>query len=223
MLVKDIRSGSSGSYPSLLDQRQRHAVLQRQRRHQRLRAVEERRHRGGHRAGQGHPSGSSGSTPSLLTASTARCSSAPPTARPATSCGRATGRRPAPLVKDIRSGSANSYPAYLTNVNGTLLFRATDGATGYELWKSDGTAAGTVLVKDIRSGSSNSYPRSLKVFNGQVYFRAFDDTHGYELWRSDGTSSGTVLLQDIWSGTTGSIPRTSHRPMASCSSVPTRA
>jgi ELWxxDGT repeat protein len=33
---------------------------------------------------------------------------------------------------------------------------ATDGVSGTELWKSDGTAAGTVLVKDIRAGSAAS-------------------------------------------------------------------
>ena len=40
-------------------------------------------------------------------------------------------------------------PAVSTNVNGTLFFAANDGTHGRELWKSDGTAAGTVLVKDI--------------------------------------------------------------------------
>ena len=39
-------------------------------------------------------------------------------------------------------------------MNGTLFFIADDGADGMELWKSDGTAAGTVLVKDISPGSA---------------------------------------------------------------------
>ena len=47
------------------------------------------------------------------------------------------------LVKDIRTGAYRSYPSYLTNVNGTLFFRANDGTNGYELWKSNGTAATT--------------------------------------------------------------------------------
>ena len=38
-------------------------------------------------------------------------------------------------------------------MNGTLFFTANDGSGGTELWKSDGTAAGTVLVKDICPGS----------------------------------------------------------------------
>lgn len=51
-------------------------------------------------------------------------------------------------IKDIRPGSTGTLPRFLTNVNGTLFFSADDGTHGYELWKSDGTADGTVLVKD---------------------------------------------------------------------------
>ncbi|GBF00439.1 hyalin, partial [Microcystis aeruginosa NIES-298] len=43
----------------------------------------------------------------------------------------------------------------------TLFFTANDGVNGYELWKSDGTAAGTVLVKDINPGGSWSFPENL--------------------------------------------------------------
>src|SRR5262249_53540670 len=66
------------------------------------------------------------------------------------------------LVKDINPGSGSSAfsAPSLTNVNGTLFFRANDGTNGYELWKSDGTTAGTVLVKDIRPGGDSAafYP-----------------------------------------------------------------
>jgi len=51
------------------------------------------------------------------------------------------------MVKDINPGSGSSYPDYLTDVNGTLFFTASDGASGQELWRTDATEAGTVLVK----------------------------------------------------------------------------
>ena len=51
-------------------------------------------------------------------------------------------------MKDI-NGTGSSNPGWLTNVNGTLFFLANDGVNGTELWKSDGTEAGTDFVKDI--------------------------------------------------------------------------
>ncbi len=71
--------------------------------------------------------------------------------------GRAAGTT---LVKDITPiATAGSIPPYplpgpydLTAVGSTLFFVANDRAHGHELWKSDGTDAGTVLVKDINLG-----------------------------------------------------------------------
>ena len=40
-------------------------------------------------------------------------------------------------------------------MNNELYFNANDGNNGYELWKSDGTASGTVMVKDINIGGSD--------------------------------------------------------------------
>jgi ELWxxDGT repeat protein len=108
------------------------------------------------------------------------------------------------LVKDIRSGpnsSFNIYSASLMNVNGMLYFRADDGVAGDELWKSDGTAAGTVLVSDIVPGLDSSTPTMLADLGGALLFAAFTPGLGYELWRSDGTAAGTVLVKDIRPGT----------------------
>ncbi len=103
---------------------------------------------------------------------------------------------PANLVKDIWPGISGSEPSELTSVNDTLYFYADDGTNGQELWKSDGTAGGTVIVKDIWPGSS-SQPRGLTNVNGTLYFFANDGIHGRELWKSDGTAAGTVLVKDI--------------------------
>jgi ELWxxDGT repeat protein len=97
----------------------------------------------------------------------------------------------------------------LTNVSGTLFFSASDGNTGNELWKSDGTIGGTVLVRDIRPaafGVLRLLPSPSANVNGTLFFAAIDGTRGYELWKSDGTSTGTVLVKDIRPGLFGSYP-----------------
>jgi ELWxxDGT repeat protein len=103
-----------------------------------------------------------------------------------------------------RPGGDTSLPFNLTNVNGTLFFKADDGTHGRELWKSDGTTAGTVLVKDINPGGADSYPSDLTNVNGTLFFTADDSTHGRELWKSDGTTAGTVLVKAIRPGVSSS-------------------
>ena len=100
------------------------------------------------------------------------------------------------LVKDINVGVDESLPQFLTDVNGTLFFGADNGATGTELWKSDGTDGGTVLVKDINPGLSSSLSGGLTNFNGTLYFPADDGINGTALWKSDGTSGGTEIVLD---------------------------
>ena len=85
---------------------------------------------------------------------------------------------------------------------------ANDGTSGLELWKSDGTAAGTVLVADINPGTDSSVPFYFTELNGAVYFAANDGTTGFELRKSDGTAAGTVLVADINPGTDSSSPET---------------
>jgi len=120
------------------------------------------------------------------------------------------------LVKDIRPGPEDAFESgrdpYLTDVNGTLFFVADDGTNGFELWKSNGTEAGTELVKviNVRDGSFFCEPALLTEFNGLLFFRAGAATYdiygpeldgGPELWVSDGTEAGTRRVKDI--NTTG--------------------
>src|SRR5438105_2584506 len=60
----------------------------------------------------------------------------------------------AELVLDINAVGNSSTPLNLVQVGSTAFFTADDGVNGRELWKSDGTPAGTSLVKDITPGSS---------------------------------------------------------------------
>ena len=113
------------------------------------------------------------------------------------------------LVKDINPGGS-SAPENLTSVGGffdkTLYFTANDGVNGIELWKSDGTEAGTVLVKDIRAGDASSLPAELTSVAGTLLFAADDGTSGVEPWTSDGTSGGTTLIKDVAAGAASSNP-----------------
>jgi ELWxxDGT repeat protein len=115
-------------------------------------------------------------------------------------------------VKDINPGVGGSDLGFgfatpeiatgvvMVNAGSTLYFRANDGVHGMELWRSDGTAVGTVIVKDINPGIGDSCPAQLTAVGNDVYFIASDGVRGFELWRSNGTEAGTVMLGDIAQG-----------------------
>jgi ELWxxDGT repeat protein len=106
--------------------------------------------------------------------------------------------QPAALVKDIapQQSSPRSFgPREFAVVGGTLYFSGEDPANGRELWRSDGTPAGTHIVRDIFPGRGSSGPTWLTNVNGTLFFVAFDGEHGVGLWKSDGTAAGTVLVR----------------------------
>jgi len=114
------------------------------------------------------------------------------------------------LVKDINTtpealGNLASLSNY-TVVNGILYFTTKSLTTGVELWKTDGTEAGTTIVKDIYAGTTGSDPGFLTNLGGTLFFSANDGVHGRELWKSDGTENGTVLVKNIDSSTFSSNP-----------------
>jgi ELWxxDGT repeat protein len=109
-------------------------------------------------------------------------------------------------VKDLRAGAAGSFPDNLMVLGNTLYFVASDGAGGRELWKSDGSAAGTVRVKDINL-DGDSYPSTLTVVGSTLYFSADDGSSGRELWKSDGSAIGTARVRDINPGPASSTPQ----------------
>jgi ELWxxDGT repeat protein len=78
------------------------------------------------------------------------------------------------------------------NVNGTLFFTRGSGNTPTELWKSNGTPAGTVVVKSIVGGGNNAILGLTSVKN-LVFFVVVQSGQN-TLWRTDGTPAGTIQL-----------------------------
>lgn len=109
-------------------------------------------------------------------------------------------------LADVDLGFAVIDSDNIVQIGSTLFFAANDSANGTELWRSDGTAAGTTLVRDINTGPNSSQPSDLTAVNGVLFFTAREDTNGRELWRSDGTAAGTVLVSDIYPGSNSSNP-----------------
>ncbi len=106
------------------------------------------------------------------------------------------------LVDDLVPGKSGIQPHNMVSVNGTLYFQITSNTWsaelgGTEVWKSDGTLAGTMRVKDIRPGSDGADVSNLRNVGGALYFSAEDSESGRELWISDGTDAGTQRILDI--------------------------
>ncbi|HYO67541.1 MAG TPA: ELWxxDGT repeat protein [Archangium sp.] len=123
------------------------------------------------------------------------------------------------LVADLAPGMASAFPTIhpsqelpgrLTAAGGTVYFAADDGVHGTEPWKSDGTAAGTVLLRDVLPGSENSGAGILPFVpvgnQGAVAFTASDGVSGQELWTSDGTPEGTRRFADVYPGPASASP-----------------
>ena len=98
--------------------------------------------------------------------------------------------------------SVSSTPLNLTNIGGTLYFTADDFELGTELFKSDGTTAGTVMVEDLNVGGSSD-PDELTAFNNLVYFTA-DAGSGRELYSTDGSTINFVVKTSV--GSAASMP-----------------
>jgi ELWxxDGT repeat protein len=112
------------------------------------------------------------------------------------------------LVKDINphfpdafllwEHESGSNASGLTPQGAGIVFNAEDGESGYELWGSDGTGAGTARIADLCPGYCSSSPRGMTRLGAWTLFATggFEFHHG--LWRTDGTAAGTVLLRSFF-------------------------
>jgi ELWxxDGT repeat protein len=120
--------------------------------------------------------------------------------------------QPAFQVADLRTQLSSSsqqqwpYPAEFIQLGNQVIFTATDGIHGLELWITDGTTAGTHLVADICPGVCGSSPFEFVPLGSRILFRAGDGAHGHELWETDGTAAGTRMIKDLVPGVEDSYP-----------------
>ena len=114
---------------------------------------------------------------------------------------------PRPILSVWNDAIAPQDDDRLAVVGDQLYFAAEpfDGSTGIEVWRTDGTAAGTALVADIVPGTGDSRPLDFVAADAGVYFTADDGVHGRELWFAD--ALGAQLVADLRNGPEGSDPQ----------------
>lgn len=89
----------------------------------------------------------------------------------------------------------------LGRVGELTYFVGVTAATGAELWRTDGTPAGTFELLDSEPGEDGmSWSSWFAVSAPYSYFPRRQDETGWELWRTDGTREGTALVRDVWPG-----------------------
>ena len=104
------------------------------------------------------------------------------------------------LVKDInpnldsRGFPASGSPFSMTAAKDIIYFTASDDEHGRELWRTDGTTAGTVLVEDINEGAESSDIFRMKTVENSLLFTADDGVNGRELWASRGIENIAFLM-----------------------------
>ncbi|MCB1598759.1 MAG: hypothetical protein KDI66_01905 [Xanthomonadales bacterium] len=111
------------------------------------------------------------------------------------------------LLADLRT---EEWPAYRQD-SGTNSVGVLEGGSGVpislyvtrDLWRSDGTDAGTYRLADIYPGPQFGGGPFLVPVNGQAAFLADDGSFGKELWCSDGTIQGTRMVRDLVPGFRG--------------------
>ncbi|RKH47805.1 hypothetical protein [Corallococcus sicarius] len=106
------------------------------------------------------------------------------------------------LVEDITPGGNGSLLSNLSAVNGRLVFFRVVPATPteayrLEMWRSDGTAAGTLRVRNFGDAFELSF-RTLQVSDALLFFLSGET--GTTLWRTDGTLAGTTAVKRLDAG-----------------------
>jgi ELWxxDGT repeat protein len=82
----------------------------------------------------------------------------------------------------LNASSFTAAPNLLGSANRMDYFAATTSAAGNELWRSNGTSAGTSLVQDLYPGTNGSFPTNLSAVGRDVFVSAVVPGVGRELF-----------------------------------------
>jgi ELWxxDGT repeat protein len=80
-----------------------------------------------------------------------------------------------------------------------VLYFTADSSSGFALWRTDGTAAGTQSVLDVSDVGATGFSGEPVNVNGTLYFVVID-AQGNSLWRSDGNSATPVTAPGFFDG-----------------------
>jgi ELWxxDGT repeat protein len=104
----------------------------------------------------------------------------------------------------LKDGSTTLRIGQFAKLNKELYFYADNGTNGLELWKTNGTTAGTFMIKDINVGFPGSYTSNTSLrprfvaHNNELYFLVTSQgTNNYRMWKTNGTSAGTQLVNAV--------------------------
>ncbi|HEY0654313.1 MAG TPA: ELWxxDGT repeat protein [Chryseosolibacter sp.] len=96
------------------------------------------------------------------------------------------------MLKDFSTVTA------MNPLGAALIIRVLNENNGEELWRTNGTSAGTYRFKTVRTGFAYpSYVNSSATVKNTFYFIANDGIHGNELWRTQGSAASTYMIADL--------------------------
>ena len=114
------------------------------------------------------------------------------------------------LVKDIKTGSDSSTnlsdnSLVFHEINGFLYFFAEDiNGQGADLWKTDGTSAGTVKVLELNTNEITGKLQYFKKLNTDLYFQFIDSSGHKQIIKYDTVSNVQTTVLNVYPiGNTG--------------------
>ena len=95
------------------------------------------------------------------------------------------------------STTASSIPFGGMDVGSLRLFVAEDGNGGRQVYRSDGTAAGTTALPGVTIPGNGYAGWDAASLGGKLYFAGDDTSFVRGLWSTDGTAAGTAVISAV--------------------------